>query len=192
MKQFVFFSMAVLLFTAAHAQSKKGRIYVMPQAALLNGDNYVSGQAALSAGWQSKRYAVGIGAAIDYYKLRTVPVFASARCMFGKNEKVFAYLNTGPDFTWPLVTQTGTHWLPGGTASYDAFRTGWYTDAGIGYSVRIEKNEMLISIGYSLKTVHQSYQEAIYKMAPPFTPEIVDRKLDFNLNRLALRIGLVL
>lgn len=181
---------ALLLLTHVHAQKKRTVFYAMPQAVLLNGDNYVSGQALLSVGAEGKKYSVGLGAGVDYYKLRTIPVFLESR--FALYKRMFMYCSAGPGFAWALATQKSTHYLPNGATSVDEFSVGVNADAGLGYKIPVNKSNMLISLGYSLKTVRQSYQEAIYIGTFPSVPAIVGRKLDYALNRIALRVGLTL
>jgi hypothetical protein len=157
---------------------------------LLNGDNFASGQITVSGGIEMKNISFGIGAGLEYYKMRTIPVFAEIRAAMGKNKKAFAYLNAGPNFMWPLESQYSMHWLYNTTYSRDKFTTGVYGDAGLGYTFHIEKTtDLLVSLGYSLKTIHQSYSESVYTEFPPYVLETRDRKLDYSLNRIVLHVG---
>lgn len=180
---------------SANAQSKQASpgYYVFPQAGLLNGDHSVSGQAHLTGGIQKKAWMFGLGTAIDYYKIRTVPVFADVRYAFGKKNNYFSYANIGANFVWALESQYEMYYLPGpgqGSSAKSAFSNGIYTDIGIGYAFRgYQKGGCVISIGYSSKTLSSAYQEAVYTQFPPYTIEYHQRKRDYTFNRLVLRLG---
>jgi hypothetical protein len=193
MKKYLSAVVFFLLLTQANAQEKKTGYYLLPQLGLLNGDNFASGQVMVSGGIEKKNISFGIGAAMEYYKIRSIPVFAEIRAGIGKDKKAFAYLNAGPNFMWPLQSQYTSHWIVNGGFSRDQFKTGFYGDAGLGYTFRIAKeNELLVSLGYSVKTIHQSYSESVYAQSAPFLPETFQRKLDYTLNRIALRVGIKL
>jgi hypothetical protein len=193
MKKYLPVIFGILLLTQVSAQEKKTNYYLLPQLGLLNGDDFASGQVMVSGGIENKNISFGIGVAMEYYKIRTVPVFAEIRAGIGKSKRTFAYINAGPNFMWPLASQYVSHWIYNGAFSRDHFSTGFYGDAGLGYIFRLaKKNDMLVSLGYSVKTVHQSYAESLYSQSPPYTPETFDRKLDYTLNRLALRVGIKL
>jgi hypothetical protein len=170
--------------------NKKTSFYLHPQAALLNGDHSVSGQVQVSGGVEKKAWSIGIGAAIDYYKIRTVPLYADLRAAFGKDRAIFSYLNVGSNIAWALESQYSNYWVMGRN-SKSSFSNGVYTDIGIGYSFRKgKKNSLTMSIGYSMKTTGESHWEAVYRDFPPYTVENHERKTEYTFNRIALRLGI--
>lgn len=174
---------------AAQLKSPASKHYFIPEVGLLNGDNLVSAQVKLTGGIQKKAWMFGLGTGIDYYKIRTVPVFADVRYTFGKKANWFSYANLGADIVWALETQYAQHFVMG-VFNKDKFNSGVYADLGVGYAFQGEKKQgLLISIGYSVKTLGSSYQEAVYKEFPPYGIEYRDKKLDYTLNRLVLRLG---
>jgi len=178
--------------TALKAQSKNGKAgyYLIPQIALLNGDNSASAQVQLTGGIEKKGWDIGIGAAVDYYKIRTVPVFADLRTYFGKNRSLFSYLNIGIDLAWPLESQYSDYWRVGDNRS-GSFNNGLYTDLGIGYAFHGKKNRgVVISLGYSTKTITEKFIDVIYRDFPPYGADYYQRELDYTLNRVALRFGI--
>ncbi|MES2004966.1 MAG: hypothetical protein V4450_10625 [Bacteroidota bacterium] len=180
-----------LIAVGMKAQSTKGH-YVIPQAALLNGDHSVSGQVQLLGGIERNNWSYGIGAAIDYYKVRTVPLFADLRFSFGKKRSVFSYVNIGPNIAWALGSQY-TYDRLGFYSANGSFSNGLYTDIGIGYTLKSRNQKsVLISLGYSSKTISETYNEAIFRDFPPFGVDYHERKLLYTFNRLALRIGVKL
>jgi hypothetical protein len=193
MKNLLIIFTSCFFILTAHAQSKSRtpNYYFFPQVGLLNGDQSVSGQVHLSGGIQRKAWMFGLGTAIDYYRVRTVPVFADVRYVFGKKNNYFSYANIGANIVWATESQYEDHYLAGfGFPSKNVFNNGLYTDVGIGYSFHGEqKNGFVISIGYSSKTIGSSYQEAIFTQFPPYTVEYHQRKMDYTFNRLVLRLG---
>ncbi len=180
-----------LFIVSASAQSKLPitKHYLFPEVGLLNGDHSTSAQVKLTGGIQKSGWMFGLGAAIDYYKIRTVPVFADMRYSFGKNANYFSYANLGTDLVWPTETQYSQRLIMG-IITKNKFNNGIYADVGLGYAFKEEKKQgLVISIGYSVKTLHSSYQETVYKEFPPYGIEYRDRKLDYTLNRLVLRLG---
>ncbi len=184
MKKLLIIITLFLLAIKLTAQStNKIRYYLLPQVALLNGDHLTSGQVQLTGGVQKKNWMFGIGTAIDYYKVRTVPMFADLRFCFGKNHSVFSYLNIGTDIVWPLESQSYNQWNG----------NGLYKDLGIGYAFGGQKKKgILISMGYSAKKVAVSYNEFVYRDFPPYGGENHERRLDYTLNRIVLRLGVML
>jgi len=170
--------------------NKKTSFYLHPQVALLNGDHSVSGQILVSGGIEKKAFSIGIGVAVDYYKIRSVPLFADLRTAFGKDRAFFSYLSIGSNIAWALESQYNTYWAMGGS-NKSSFSNGIYTDIGIGYSFRkAKKNSVTMSVGYSMKTISESHFETMYRDFPPYTIESFERKMDYTFNRIALRLGI--
>lgn len=191
MRNSVMMLLLILVTATVIAQSKPGKTdyYLIPQIALLNGDHFASGQVQLTGGIEKKGWGIGIGAAIDYYKVRTVPVFADLRTYFGKHRLLFSYLNLGSNIAWPLESQISYHWQPGGSRP-GSFSNGLYSDLGIGYAFGGKKNRgAVMSLGYSMKTIAETYIETVYRDFPPYINEYYERKLDYTLNRIVLRFG---
>ena len=165
-------------------------IYVLPQAALLNGDVAVSAQVSLTAGMEYGLWSFGLGAAIDYYKIRTVPVFADIRRKWNARSPVFAYSGIGYDIAWP--TETQYMWGPdnwGGNRE-DHFTGGWYGELGIGYAFENGKKQgVVLSLGYSLKTVTEITSEPRMRDFPPYTIEWYDKNYDYNFGRIVIKAG---
>ncbi len=94
------------------AQSiKKRTSYLKPQLGILNGNQDNSFQFQLLGGIVSKNWQVGMGAGLDYYKVRSVPLFADIRRYFGGDNKVFAFVNAGCNIPWALDKQYKTSFI---------------------------------------------------------------------------------
>ncbi|GAC1444432.1 MAG: hypothetical protein NVSMB63_13810 [Sediminibacterium sp.] len=192
MRKNILLSIALLIAAGVAAQPQKveSGYYFLPQVSLLNGDHAVSSSIQVTGGIERKSWSFGLGAAIDYYRVRTTPVFADLRTYFGRNRSLFSYLNLGTDIAWPLSSQTRSVWI-GTRSAESSFSNGLYTDIGFGYALRGKhKNGVVMSIGYSIKTTAETYPEVIYHPFPPYINEAGERKLDYTLNRLVLKLGL--
>lgn len=178
----------LLLVSVAVTAQKKTPVawYIRPQATLLNGDHKVSGAMQLSSGVQWGNWYMGLGGAVDYYKVRSVPLFAECLRQLNhhKKESPFAYLRLGYDIAWPLHYQhTKTIW----NAPASVFNNGWYAEGGLGYSWQIGDGEKLqLSLGYSGKTVKEIYSEYVGGPTPGI---IANRTLKYTFNRLAFGLA---
>lgn len=193
MKELIFCAVSMLIVFTVQAQQikSKGVLSVSAQTALLNGDNHVNGQILLSAGYEFKGWYIGAGSGFDYYKYRTVPVFADVKKYFGKgNRQLFIYANAGSDIAWPTENQknlrnSGGWW--GWSPSPGVFKNGIYTDLGFGYTLFNSKHRgFFTALGYSTKTITEIYDEQVWNGT---TSVMTKRTLDYTMNRILFRIG---
>ena len=133
-------------------------------------------------GMQYKSWFAGIGVGLDFYRYRTIPLFIDFRKEFGSSiNKFFAYADGGVNFCW-LTDQEKTTYL-----ADDHFETGFYTDLGLGYKIGIGRNNhLLLSIGYSLKKLKETY--LMYNYFPPDNTQN-KAETNYSLNRLTMKIG---
>lgn len=185
----------LVITTMASAQQKKKDYYLIPQVALLNGDNATSGQVQVTGGMQVKQWAFGLGLAMDYYKIRTLPVFADARLYFGEQKQFFSYANLGYNIVTALESQERklSTWL-GGTYTNSSFGNGLYTDIGIGCLIDGNKKKgLLMSLGYSIKTLSETYTDWFSGISSGWEPSSVrvdgGRKANYTLNCFSLKLG---
>ncbi len=183
----------ILLLCVFAAQSQTGnanRLYIIPQAGLLNGDQYVSGQVTLVGGIERNGWGFGIGSGVDYYKVRTVPVFIDLRRSFTINKwPLFAYANVGWNIAAPLSTQlrtSGGWWYQ----ADNKYNSGWLGEAGFGYSfLNKQKKDFQLGLGFSTKTLEETYTETVYRDFPPYGSTQEQRRLNYTFNRVILKIG---
>lgn len=189
-----FFLLGFLQLSAQGTESWDG-YYLVPQVGLVNGDHAVSGQVMLLAGKMKKNLGIGIGAGIDYYKVRTVPLFLDLRRNFSlAGRSLFVYLNLGYNIASPLSSDyqsAGYSWY---SKDNDRFANGCYGDLGFGYLLSEKKHKtFFISIGYTVKSITEKYDEKIYNNFPPYGQYVVaERKFGYLFNRLGLKIGVKL
>ena len=185
---------------AGMAQKQKAnnrfRFQSINQVGLLNGETGASPQLQTVNGVQYKSWFGGLGVGLDYYRFRSIPVFADFRKTFGHSKnKVFVYGDGGVSCSWVTTKEKNNYY-----GNLDRFSTGWYVDGGLGYQIHISgKNALLLSLGYSYKTVKESipvtypalYPPAIDFMlgVPPGLATGLTDRYDYHLNRISIKIG---
>jgi hypothetical protein len=137
-------------------------------------------------GAQYKSWFAGVGIGLDYYRFRTIPLFADFRKEFGKTKnKFFVYADAGIDFYWKKDKDAKQFPVD------DKFKNGFYCETGIGYKLKInQKIALLFSGGYSYKKITE--EGGNYYFDPPIGPNSTYpvQKINYNLNRLVLKIGI--
>jgi hypothetical protein len=186
------FTIIIVLYAMPALAQKTGnpKLAVIEEVSILNGNSTVSAAHSLSALFFKNGWGFGAGAGIDYYKVRSVPVFLSGRKEFGKTDHhLFGYAQLGYNIALALNSQ---HFHPGNSWSFgnSRFRNGVYSDFGIGYALLNKKRKGLeFSMGYSLKTLTESYTETIIRDFPPYGGAEFEHSFRYSLNRLALKVG---
>lgn len=182
----VLFLMLCVFAASAQKKSTKGSLIVNAQVALLNGDDKTDGQIIVTSGYSYKNWVFGAGTGFDYYKYRTVPVFADVRKYFGTgSRKFFLYGNMGIDVPWPTSDQKRSNGWWGATES--RFKNGLYSDVGFGYTLFNSKNRgIFVAAGYSTKMLTEIYDETIWNGQ---TSVLTTRSYEYTMNRFLFRVG---
>jgi len=173
---------------SSFSQQKHTRqINLIPELTGLNGSEAAGISYAMSGIVFNNGWGWGIGAGVDYYKMRSVPVFFCGRKEFGKaDHHLFGYGQFGYNVAAPLDNQ-----YPHGGYGRSDFSNGVYCDLGIGYaSLNTRRRGFEVSIGYSVKTLKESYTDYIYRDFPPYGIEESPHSFSYRFNRLALKIGI--
>lgn len=176
----------ILLFTCTIGQSQLK----------FHSQNYIGvleGGAAPSAfqlqsinGLQSGTWFGGVGTGIDYYFVRTVPLFLSFTEYFtAKDRSFYVTLDGGFNFVWDKTTGN----LYNGFRSDGDFKPALYFGASAGYKIGLKnkRDAILLNIGYSAKHLKEKIRTNSFCNNPPCT-ELYE-KYDYELNRLSLKIG---
>lgn len=186
MKRVLIFVFCVCMTCRISAQQKTAacawQFHSINSVGLLEGQTGSAFQLQSVNGMQYRSWYTGIGLGLDFYRYRTIPLFLDIRKEFGSDvNKFFAYADGGVNFAW-LTDNEKTTYL-----ADDHFNTGFYTDLGLGYKIGLGKtNHLLLSLGYSLKKLKETYQGYYYN--PP--DNIPDQEhIDYSLNRLTIKIG---
>jgi hypothetical protein len=179
----IFFCILLLLLCAAPAQSQAIRqkgFYILPQAGVLKGEKKYSGQGIIVGGMEYRGWGFGIGTGIDWYRIRTVPIVADIRRNITvANQPFFVYANAG----WNIAVPRDKEYFLKGSG-------GAYGEAGLGYAVLNKKKKgILLSIGFTSKTVTERFMETTYIWTFPVTSHETERRIDYTFNRFILKLG---
>ncbi len=174
--------------TSAQKMAKPGsfQFHSINSVGLLEGETGSAFQLQTINGAQWKSWFAGVGAGLDYYKFRSIPLFMDFRKEFGKNgNKIFLYSDFGLHFTWLTDQQKSGGDMNG------KFNNGFYTDLGFGYKIAMKKNNALqLSLGYSLKKSSE-LTSPVYFPYIDFTGSgsYPSDKINYTLNRLSIKMG---
>jgi len=196
-KYLLFLLPACLVLSFCPAQQRKGKpafqFHSINQVGVLNGETGSAFQIQTINGLRYKSWFAGIGAGIDYYRFRGIPLFADIRKTFGHaKNKLFVYGDGGIHFNWATEKEKNA------SGVRDEISNGLYLDGGLGYHIYINSsNAVLISLGYSCKKITDrtpavyyyplDYYPTIVGVYP--SPESQTNKLNYSLNRISIKLG---
>ncbi|SFP67858.1 hypothetical protein [Parafilimonas terrae] len=168
--------------TAQNALKTPMHFQSILQAGLLAGKTEPSFGVQTINGVRWKQISAGIGAGIDNYVFRTIPVFIDLRADILKSKNSpFVFADAGPQFQWVQDHQkAGSFFNP-------EYKSGFYFNAGAGYSIYLfKRNTLTLSAAFSLKKVNESlYTYCDFVACPEQKPTI--NKYTFR--RLAVMAG---
>lgn len=131
------------------------------------------------------KWFAGIGAGLDYYQLRTIPLFLDIRRnILNKRNTPFVYADGGIHFAWPRKVDEPAY----GKAK---FRTGLFYEGGLGYKIGAGKQGgILLSAGYSYKFLKED------RITPVCIywgcEEEKTESFKYHLNRISIKMGVQL
>lgn len=184
MKKYSLLLLCFLALSRTQAQDKI-RYSSMNYAGLLEGDNGSAFQLQTVQGLRFSRWFTGIGTGLDYYYLRSVPLFLSVnRNLFNQPRTPYLSLDGGINFAWYKREQE--RW--GNFLSSD-FTPALYWGAGLGYkvSMRNRKDALLLNIGYSFKQLKEDQERVVFCVTPPCPPQV--EHYNYKLNRVSVKLG---
>lgn len=166
-----------------------------PEAGFLAGQAEPSGDVRATFLLSKNGWSTGVGAAIDWYRFRSVPVYLQARKTFGqRRHKPFAIASAGVNL--PAV-KTENNDVGIWTGRWDMvfwspipshYGAGMYAEAGAGYGFFNKKQRGLT---ITLTWVYKSQDEWYETDAPSYANSTLkDRTTTtYFMNRTALRVG---
>ena len=189
MKLYILIAMILMSCSVFAQPTSKGTKKVHTEVSIitgpLDGERGTSAQIEVIPGIKFNGYHIGIGTGVDYYFIRTVPVFLDFKKVFKPNKNsVFAYADAGFDYPWPSnankIAQPQLN-----------FTCGHRLAGGIGYQLAAFKNTFLqMSVGYSYKQLKQNVQGWVTIYDPRVDWFDYTQHYIYKLNRLAFNIGL--
>jgi hypothetical protein len=175
------FLLLVLLPLALLAQ-KKTSFTGTVQAGFLAGAQGEAMQVSTAAGLRKDTWTAAVGTGLDYYYLRSIPVFLQLQKSFGNAKAPFVYAAGGYNIPWLRAVDKGWH--------IGEPKGGFYGDAGIGYQLPVLKNSALqFSVGYSVKNLTTTDTDlVIIAIYPP--PPLVLYQEKHTLRRISIKTAL--
>jgi hypothetical protein len=127
-------------------------------------------------GIKIKSFFTGIGIGIDEYHTRSIPLFLDVRQQLKQTGKTpFIYADAGANFIWPKGDQK--------MVEYE--NAGWFYDVGLGYRIPIKTNAVILSAGYSFKSL--TSKENRYYYWAYYPGDYI--YYDYQLRRISIKAG---
>jgi len=122
---------------------------------LSSGEVGSAGQVQTVNGVAKGPWFVGVGAGLDYYRFRSVPLFLSVTRdqAIGKRDWLFLYVDGGTNVPWYTRTIT-----PEDNISSSTFHGGEYWSGGLGYLWKLgdhTSKAILFTAGYTVKKLKE-------------------------------------
>jgi hypothetical protein len=181
-------AISISILSTAQKKTCNLNFHSVNSLSLLNGENEVSAGLQSVNGLQKGNWFAGVGVGLDYYIHLSVPLFADLRYEFGKkDDRFFAYADAGINFAWvkdqeyngPIILDAPMQVNSG------KFHDGFYTDAGLGYMIRVKNaGGLVLSLGHSRKTLREDVTYTDWQTQQP-TTDIYRYKF----NRIVVKVG---
>lgn len=184
MKRLVLFLLSMVICASVYSQ-ERARLSSQNYAGILAGASTADFQVQTVNGVAFKNWFTGIGVGIDYYSVRSIPLFIDIRKNLLKNtNKFFAYVDAGIHFPWLKERDYELIWID------RDFKNGFYGDAGLGYTYPLTKRSaILLSAGYSIKLFSEKRRTQGFCPGPvTVCPDQVDR-FHYELRRISIKAG---
>jgi hypothetical protein len=175
----------IFSFLVSFAQQKKFSFSGAVEAGLLEGEQGSAFQLGAMAGIRKNTWAFSLGSGLDYYSVRSIPVYLDVqKNIFNKAKTPFVYVSGGYHFLWLAETFDDWSWRHDWEK-----KGGFYYKAGIGYQLPALKNSSLyFSAGYSEKEHSENYTSTFPCLIGP-CPEYKET-ISNRLRRLSITTGL--
>ena len=175
-------------FSIAIAQEKEKksscgcRFQSINQFGLIDGSTDTDFHLQTINGLRFGNWFTGIGVGIDYYYVRSVPIFLDLRnYWFKRRNSPFVYADIGVNLPW--------------AKDYDDFifqdinyKEGLYYDLGLGYKLGLKNTHALsLSAGFNFKRLSG---KRVYNFCP-FLPPCLEtyEEFDYKMNRISMKFG---
>jgi hypothetical protein len=182
MKRFLLCLFTFFLFFNTNAQDKIS-FNSQNTIGLLEGGSGSAFQLQTINGITQKRWFAGLGTGIDYYYIRSIPLFLSVNHNFlNKNRTPFVSVDAGVNYAWVKKEQEA--W---GVINSD-YTPSLYTGGSVGYKLGLKNNDaFLILIGYSFKELNEKREVQMFCINPPC--QTTTEKYNYKLQRVSFRLG---
>lgn len=150
------FIIAVLfpVFSFSQEVSSRSSLHAIASFGLVTGESTAKPLAQVMSGFYYKKWFAGLGTGIDFYNLKSIPVFADYKLFLAKKNGCFLYADGGYNF--PFGNKPKDQFF---FKRSDHYYGGLYLDAGLGYRLALNANHrLLFSAGYSRKDVFRNVE----------------------------------
>ena len=177
----------LLILSSVHSQEKKAvnkiKYSSINQLGLLAGANKESFLVQTINGVRKDKWFAGIGAGIDFYVERGVPLFIDIRRdLSAKKNTPFLYADGGMYFPWLNFIQREQK-------LNSIISPGLYYDLGAGWKLTGKnKRGFTVSAGYSFKQVKEKVTQPVSIAIWP-TPVTEPEYYNYKYRRLAIKLG---
>ena len=150
---------------------------------LLEGEQKGAFQAQSINGVRNNSWFAGLGAGLDNYVNRSIPVFLDVRKnILNKRKTPFVYGDIGMHFIWNANENEGT-WYK------SKYNNGLYYGMGIGYRIGMKNQTAFnIAVGYSFKSFTEYRSAQIFCITGP-CPEAPPEEFEYKFRRISMLIG---
>lgn len=180
-KCLVITSLGCLLFISGFTQSSSWKFRSTEYLGGLHGQDGNYGLLQSINGLYKNSWFLGIGAGLDYYRFRSVPLFLSVtKELMPKKNGLFLNLDGGVNFR---SYRRPKDWYYNGSDS-SKFHKGGYWSAGLGYKIKFSARRdrgLSLLVNYTFKQLEED-----------LSPYPVDTHYIYQLRELSLKIGVTL
>lgn len=157
--RYFFVSLLLILSVAVHAQTKLQYSATL-EASLLKGNSQNSNAFLFTNGLSYKSWTTGVGAGLDNYVYRSLPLFIDIKKTFGRGYlQSFVNASAGVNINEAKDDQKFQYF---GYQNVD-YKNGFYARAMAGISLPVNKKlRVFFKAGYSYKTTHITYASYAY------------------------------
>jgi len=163
-------------------EKKHIRFHSINQVGILAGSSDAAIQLQTVNGVQYKTCFAGIGVGIDYYSVRSIPLFLALRKYIAiKKGALYGYGDGGINYVWQRKYDATFQALP----TYD---NGLYYDIGLGYRFPVNKfGALSLNAGFSGKEYSSTSEQVNPCLIPPCP--VSKQEFNYSLHRLSFKAG---
>jgi hypothetical protein len=179
--------LGLCLIVATHSTAQRRTLPVEGSVGvgLLEGQAGGAFQLNATAGIKTGTWTTSVGTGLDYYRVRSIPVFLQVqKRLLNRQQTPFAYAAGGYHFVWMKEVYQDWNWN-----EQSSTRGGVYFGGGIGYQLpALKKAALYFAAGYSYKQYVQE-QTGVFPCLIAPCPEYKE-KFNHRLRRLSVTTGL--
>jgi hypothetical protein len=192
MRPFRFALIIVLLLSNTSYAQLVWKPWIVADGGPLWGSNVVTGDIRMQGGIKTNGWHIGIGAAYDPYRFRTLPLYVQGRRLFGqKKSKPFVVGSFGANIFLDNVHENRNLTIWSWPLPAHQYSNGIYAEAGFGWAFRTTKKwGFNLSLSYSQKTNTETYESRVWAGNNEAENGVNENK--YFMNRLSLRMGIQL